>query len=304
MSSLRRPTLLVTGAGGRVGGAALRALVARGRAPIALVRDPRRAGSLAERVEHRCCDLDDRAGLEDAFAGIDALLLCSGHGPDLLGHQLNTIAAAQDAGVRRIVKISASPASVFEGSPNRAAANHREVEAVLAHAGVEYTCIRPNAFIQGVASSRAAIADGELPLTLGDQALSWVDTEDVGEVAAGALLAGGPLPEVIPVTGPQALTGVGLAEILTAVTGRHVLYRALTDAEQQNRLRAAGAPAWLAEHVVSIFALLRERDGDRVTDAVEHWTGRPATPAADALTRDADKLGLELATSMQEEIRT
>lgn len=283
---------LVTGATGRIGGATLRALVAAGHEPIAMVRARERTAALPCAVETRVADMADPEALADAFTGVDALLLCSGHEPTMGDLQRNAISAATDAGIRRIVKISASPASVFPDTPSRVAAQHLALEAALAETGIECTNVRPNAFAQLIGGFAHSVAEGELPLPLGDAAISWVDTRDVGAVAAAALRTDGPLPPRIEVTGPDALTGDAVARLLSEHTGHRVAYRPLSDAENRERLRAGGAPEWLVEHVVVIFSLLRERDGDRVTDGVQRWLGRPATPVADVLTRDGPWLGI------------
>ncbi len=290
-------TTVVAGATGRIGGATLAALIEADREPIALLRSPGRAPALPHPVDWRLGDLADPRSLADAFESVHTLLLCSGHAPTMAELQLNAIAAARNAGVQRIVKISTSPASAFAGTPSQVAAQHLEVEAALAASGIEHANIRPNAFAQLIGGFAQGIARGELELTLADAAVSWVDAMDVGRVAAAAIVADGPLPTHIEVTGPQALSGDQLAELLTQATGRPVTYRPISDDRNRARLLAAGAPEWLAEHVITIFALLRDRDGDRVTDAVHEWTGRPATTMAEVLARDEGHLGITAAVT-------
>jgi len=293
-------TTLVTGATGRIGTATLAALVDADRDPVALVRSPERAAALTHPVDSRVGDLADPRSLDDAFESVHTLLLCSGHAPTMAELQLNAIVAARRAGVQRIVKISTSPASAFAGTSSQVAAQHLEIEAALAASGIEHTNIRPNAFAQLIGGFAQGIARGELELTLADAAVSWVDAMDVGKVAAAALTADRPLPTHIEVTGPQALSGDQLAELLTQATGRPVAYRPISEEENRTRLLAAGAPAWLAEHVITIFALLRDRDGDRVTDAVREWAGRPATTMAEVLARDERQLGITAAVAARQ----
>ncbi|MFZ0043529.1 MAG: NAD(P)H-binding protein, partial [Solirubrobacteraceae bacterium] len=270
------------------------------RDPVALVRSPERTAALAHPVDSRVGDLADPRSLIDAFESVQTLLVCSGHAPTMAELQLNAIAAARQAGVQRIVKISTSPASAFPGTPSRVAAQHLEIETALAASGIAHTNIRPNAFAQLIGGFAQGIARGELELTLADAAVSWVDAMDVGKVAAAALTADGPLPTHIEVTGPQALSGDQLAELLTQTTGRPVTYRPISDERNRARLLAAGTPEWLVEHVTTIFGLLRDRDGDRVTDAVREWTGRPATTMAEVLARDEGQLGIAAAVTAGE----
>ncbi len=290
---------LVAGATGRIGGATLQSLLDLGHQPIAMVRNGARAAAVAYPVETRIADLADPASLDGALASVDTLLLCSGHAPDMLDLQLNALSAARRQGVRRIVKISTSPASAFAGTPSAVAAQHLEVEAALADSGIEYTNVRPNGFTQLLGGFAEELAHGRLNMTLGDAAVSWVDARDVGDVAAAAVLVEGSLPSHIEVTGPQALSGAQLAEILSERTGRPIVYQPISDEAKRDALLAAGAPQWLAEHVVVIFSLLRERDGDRVTDAVPAWTGHPARSVRDVLARDAESLGIAPAVTSE-----
>ena len=283
---------LVAGATGRIGGATLQSLLDLGHEPIALLRNDRRAAALTHPVETRVGDLGDPASLDGALASVDTLLLCSGHAPDMRDLQLNALAAARRQGVRRIVKISTSPASAFTGTPSAVAAQHLELEAALADSGIEHTNVRPNGFTQVLGGFTQGLAQGELNMTLGEAAVSWVDARDVGEVAAAALLADGSLPSHIGVTGPEALSGAQLAEIFSETTGRPIVYRPISDEAKRDALLAAGAPRWLAEHVVVIFSLLRDRDGDRVTHAVPAWTGHPARSVRNVVARDAEALGI------------
>jgi uncharacterized protein YbjT (DUF2867 family) len=280
--------ILVTGASGRIGGSTLRALTQLGEPAIALVRGSDRARSLPAEVEHRFGDLADRASLRRAFSGIERLLLCSGHAPDMRELQLNAIDVAREAGVSRIVKISASPATAFAGTPSAVAAQHLEVERALATSGIESTNIRPNAFAQMLYAQGSALATGRLELALGASAVSWVDAEDVGAVAAAALLTGDGLPVCVEVTGPEALDGNALARILSQVSDLTIVYEAISDDESRARLAAAGLPGWLVEHIVVVFSLLRD-DGERVTDQIERWTGRVGTPVSEVLAREPER---------------
>ena len=89
--------ILVTGATGKVGSAAVRALRERRIAVRALARDPRRAGELAaagaEVVEG---DLEKSATLDAALAGIRSVILVS---PAVPAQELNVVDSAVRAGV-------------------------------------------------------------------------------------------------------------------------------------------------------------------------------------------------------------
>jgi uncharacterized protein YbjT (DUF2867 family) len=280
------PRIVIAGATGRIGGATLRALEELGIPCAALVRAPERRAALDDPGRDvLVADFDEEDGLCAALAGTQRLLLCSAHGPDMRTQQLNAVAAAERAGVERVVKISASPASIFPGTPAEAAAAHLEVEDALRATAMDSVCVRPNAFAQVLVGLRAAFASGTVRLPLGDARVSWVDARDVGRVAAH-LLADGLAEPLLEVTGPAGLTMDEVCAAAAEVIGRPVHYEAVTDEQARAGLIARGVDPWYADHMIGVFGLFRARDAGRTTDTVERLTGRPATPLTDVFRRE------------------
>jgi uncharacterized protein YbjT (DUF2867 family) len=200
-------TFLVIGATGTVGGATLNALRASGAEPVAFVRDARRAaGLLGDRTPVRSGDLADEGSVRAALDGVDAVLLCSAHGPAMREHQLAAVRAISASDVNRVVKISGSPVSVRADSPASTGRDHFEVERALRAIGRDTVAIRPNPFMQNFLVQTPVAAHGALPGPDGSPRASFIDARDVGRVAAAALLAEQPPEPVLDVTGPEALT--------------------------------------------------------------------------------------------------
>jgi uncharacterized protein YbjT (DUF2867 family) len=66
--------------------------------------------------------------------------------------------------------------------------------------------VRPNELVQSFSFLACAIRAGELPLAIGTSAVSWVDVEDVVDVAVHAITTREAPPQLIEVTGPNAVT--------------------------------------------------------------------------------------------------
>lgn len=75
---LSRATVAVTGATGFIGRYLVRALADRGARVVAVVRNPHKVPTLAERAEIRVADLTDRAALASALRGCDAVMANAG----------------------------------------------------------------------------------------------------------------------------------------------------------------------------------------------------------------------------------
>jgi uncharacterized protein YbjT (DUF2867 family) len=285
------PRIVVAGATGRIGGATMRALADLGIPCTALIRAPARRRALDDPGgDVLVADFGDEDRLARALEGTQRLLLCSAHGPDMRDQQLRAVRAAQRAGVERVVKISASPASIFPGTPAEAATAHLEVEGALRATAVQAVAVRPNAFSQVLLGLRTAIASGTIRLPLGDARVSWVDALDVGRVAARLLADDDTAETVLEVTGPAGLTMDQVCETLSDVIGRSVAYEAVTDEQARAGLIARGVDPWYADHMIGVFSLFRAFDAGRTTDACERLTGQPATPLADVFRRHRAEL--------------
>jgi NAD(P)H dehydrogenase (quinone) len=235
------PRIVIAGATGRIGGATLHALDELGIPGVALVRTPERRAALDDPGRDvLVADFGDEDGLASALDGTERLLLCSAHGPDMRTQQLNAVRAAERAGVERVVKISASPASIFPGTPAEAAAAHLEVEEALRASAIDTVCVRPNAFAQVLVGLRAAFEAGTVRLPLDDARVSWVDARDVGRVAA-RLLADGVAEPLVEVTGPAGLTMDEVCAAAGEVSGRPVVYEAVTDEQARAGLTPAAS---------------------------------------------------------------
>ena len=142
-------SILVVGATGTVGAATIDALRAAGAEPIGFVRDPgRAAGLLDHRTPLRVGDLADAASVRVALNGVDAVLICSSHGPAMREQQMRAVRAIEASQVTRAVKISGSPVSLRADSPARTGRDHFAVEKALRETGRDTISIRPNPFMQ------------------------------------------------------------------------------------------------------------------------------------------------------------
>ncbi len=282
--------ILVIGATGSVGSATIRELQARGAQPIAFVRDRAAASALlGERTPVRVGDLDDTTSLRAALHGIDAVLLCSAHGPDMRRQQLAAIAVIAGAGASRIVKISGSPVTVGPDSTAHTGRDHEAVEQAMRQTACETVAIRPNVFMANFLDQAQAIGHGALPgpANTPPPRVSFVDVTDIAAVAAAELLGGTPPPPILELTGPQALTWFDVATLMTDILGRPITHYPAPPEVIRNGLLAAGRPEWLVDHMLEIGALLAQPKAAEITSTIHDVTGRDPTTLEQWLTANA-----------------
>lgn len=152
------PTILVTGATGAVGSHVVRELQQRGVGVRALVRDPERA-TFGPEVELAVGDFADPGSLRAAMDGVDSVFLSCPNAPTQEEWETAAIDVAAEAGVRRIVKLSAFGAE--RGSPVAFWDAHVRIETHLRSGTVPFVLLKPHFFMRTSSAPRAASARPE-----------------------------------------------------------------------------------------------------------------------------------------------
>ncbi|ASD22503.1 NAD(P)-dependent oxidoreductase [Cryobacterium sp. LW097] len=215
--------VLVTGATGNVGRVVVQELLdggARVRATGRSVESVRRV--FGDRVEAVALDFTDPTTWEAAFAGVQQMFLMR---PPHLGkpksQMIPALEYARDHGISQIVFLS------LQGAEKNTVVPHAAIEAWLRDSGVAWTFVRASFFHQNLSTTHLTdIRDrDEIMVPARNGATAFVDVEDVGAVAAAALLdPSAHVNTAWTVTGNEALTYAQIAEILTHELGRPIRY--------------------------------------------------------------------------------
>ncbi|OPC83881.1 NAD(P)-dependent oxidoreductase [Embleya scabrispora] len=184
------------------------------------------------------------------------------------------------AGVERIVLLSARGVDTpgYFAADDPATRARLDLEAAVRGAGPAWTILRPGWFAQNFSEGlfRDGIRAGELVLPTGAAAVSFVDTEDIGAVAAAALLDPGHDGETYELSGPRALTfDAALAEI-AAAGGRRADYVAADPDEYAAALIAQGVPEVEVAMWTSALGSIHRGLEAAISDGVPRALGRPA----------------------------
>src|SRR5690348_17567437 len=266
----------VTGSSGTIG-ADLVSLLSAADAPTrAVVRDARKARALPH-VAWLEADLRDSGLLEPAIAGTRRLFLLTGNDPGFGRMQIGIVRAAEELGVEHIVKASALGAS--DHSKSWIGRDHWEVEQAIQRSGMQWTMLRPHAFMQNWLGDLAESVkkEGVIYSPIDDGRVPFIDTRDIAAVAAEVLLH----PEAhvgkkYVLTGGTAVGYADVAAALAEATGRSITYRAITMEEARSRLVARGVVAATIDATLAIAAYQKAGGPTAlVSPSVERLSGRP-----------------------------
>ena len=264
---------LVTGASGNVGKEVVRALLSQGGRVRAALRDATLKQGYAPDFEAVHFDFDDPATYAPALKGVNGLFLMRPNPVLAVKKTLNRLLdVAVDQGVAHCVFLSVA------GAENNRFVPHHAVEQHLMRGPLRWTMLRAGFFAQNLSGPyRADIRAGLIVLPAGHGKVAYVDAQDLGDLAAFALLdpvrhAG----QAYHLTGPDCLSFDEVAALLTLELGRPVRYEAasLWGYWRHCRRRGIGLVPTLA--YTMIHAALRGGSGASTDPILPALLGRPA----------------------------
>jgi len=209
--------ILVTGATGTTGSIVLRTLAEKGVPARAMARNPDRVPAGFEVVKG---DFEDSESLRAAVADANAVFLLSSPGTHVADHDLALLAAAADADVRKVVKVSAIGTGQvgFETSSGW----HLPGEEAIRASGLAWTLLRPSMFASNTLGWATQIQAGEpIPNYFGDGTNGVVDPRDIAAVAVEALLSDDHDAQIYTLTGPELLSATTTALARARQLGRN-----------------------------------------------------------------------------------
>jgi len=222
-------TIMITGATGQLGSLILENLLAElpDRKTIAGVRNLNKATPFKHNGgEVRCTDYDRPETLQEAFAGVNKLLLISSSHTDdavRMTQHTSVIDAAKKAGVAHILYTSfAFPQAGNKGSGSV----HGLTEQVIFDSGMEYTILRNGLYIDfvSVLGLNEAIRSGVLATRPGNWQFNAVTRSDLARAIAKVLAGIGHEQRIYELAASQSWTFADLAEVLTEFAGKPVIH--------------------------------------------------------------------------------
>jgi len=266
--------ILVTGATGTVGREVVPRLAVEGVKVRAAARHPRMLALPEEHVEIMAMDLRNPSDLDRALEDAEKILYISPLDETMAEHAALMVERAQAQGVRHMVRLSAL--GVGSSRNITLAKVHGEVERIIRGSGIEWTFLRPNAFMQNFITywGESIRKENAFFIPQGQGRVSIIDARDIADVAVVALTQAGHAGRVYELCGPEALSNNDIAESLSAVLGREISYRDIPAGEARSALIAQGMSEWMMNVIMELFEMSAADEAAEVNGEVERLIGR------------------------------
>lgn len=224
-------TILVTGARGNVGRRVLQRLYAAGHSLRASGRNPAEL-EVPEGVETVALDLNDPETFVAALAGVSKVLLYAE--PDGIVKFLDE---AEKAGVEQVVLLSSNTVGLPGAEKDPLAHHHVLVEEAVVASGLNYTILRPGAFMSNAFGWSYSLQQGDtIDQVFPEAQVAPVHEDDIADVAVVALTEKKLQDEIVDLTGPESLTFRQELEIVGDVLGRKLVINGLTREEGEAQM--------------------------------------------------------------------
>lgn len=262
---------LITGATGDIGSRVVDHLLKKGVRPRLLVRNAEKAQArFGGRVDIFAGDLADAASLGAALTGVDSVFLLNS-GPQIPLLDALAAEAARCAEVKHIVKLS----SIDVEQGLAIGAWHEKGEAAIRASGVPFTFVRPSGFMANLLAWAPSIrGEGVLRTCTGDGRRAFIDSNDIAEVVAHALINRDSIGEALGLTGPDAVTFAEAAATIGAAIDKPVRFEPIDEEEAIRRFAAAGNSPEEVDAHRALWRAIRHGRLAMVTDVVRRTLGR------------------------------
>jgi uncharacterized protein YbjT (DUF2867 family) len=269
--------ILITGATGNVGSELIAALLpAQAGHMRVLTRNP--GAVLPDGTQKVVADLA-ASDLAPVLDDVHAVFLLT-DGLNIAAHDHRLIAAAQQAGVERVVKLSVL--AVGHDATDPITTMHGAGEQAIRDSGIGWTFLRPTAYMSNALNWAGMIAADQVvhaPFAAGRAAV--VDPADIAAVASACLTQDGHNHQVYELTGPEPLSPPDQVAILSQVLGRDLRYAEIDPAEMLGQMMSYGMPEELAHAITEQFRSTLEPYNSKPTGDITTVTSRPARSFTD-----------------------
>lgn len=266
--------VLVTGATGNIASLVIPQLIEKGVSVRAFVRNVSKAEKWkkmgVEIVEGEFSSADQ---LNEATKGMDVVLSITPPSEDAFENASAITRAAKNNGVKHLIRISAIGAAA--DAPTENGKLHYKTDEDIKAAGIPYTILRPQFYMQNVFMSAPSIMEqGNMYWGMGEGKLGMIDIRDIADACVSLIVNGGHENKIYNPTGPASITFSEVAKMIAEGIESPVNYIAVPLEAVGDAIRKAGWGEWSAQMMMDYSKAYSNGWGDFINNDIETITGK------------------------------
>lgn len=265
--------VLVTGASGNVGSVVVKELLAMGEKVVATTTNIQKINKLFDnQVEPILFDFTDKVTFNKALEGVDRVFLMR---PPHLGkpEYLYPFIDAMKAHEIKLVSFLS-----LMGVEHNTIPPHHKIEKYIEKLEIPYAHVRPGFFMQNLSGIHSVEVreKNEIFVPAGKSKTSFIDASDIGLATAMLLHE----PEkykntTYTITGPESLDYFQVADILSEVTGRKIIYANPGFLKYRNYyIKKRGLEKTYVNVTVALYFMTRMGTAKEITKEFYELTGK------------------------------
>lgn len=281
--------ILITGALGNLGSSVIAKLVKENAKSKFVVTSSHAEGVKkleAQGLRARLANFSDVESLNEAFKGINKILLISTMDKNRFEQHKNVIDVAKAQGVEHIVYTSLAIRDIHTSGVKDLMMSHFQTEDYLKTSGIAYTVLRNTMYADALTQILGPnVIEQGINLPGGNGKVPYALRREMGEATANLLLEDGHENKTYEITGSESFGYAELAAVLSKLSGEEVKYSDLSEEDFKAVLQQIGFPEFAIYLYSGTIYDIRNHQYEIESKTLEHLLGRP-TASIEEFTRE------------------
>ena len=214
--------------------------------------------------------------LNEAFKGINQLLLISTMDQNRLEQHINVIDAAKSQGVKHIIYTSLAIQNIETSGVKDLMISHFQTEDYIKKSGLSFTILRNTMYADALVQILGEnVLNQDINLPGGNGKVPYALRREMGEATANLLLQDKKENTIINITGTQAFSYEDIAKEISKITGKQIKYNNINEDDFQAKLKQIGFPDFVIYLHAGTILDIKNHQYEIESKALETLLGRP-----------------------------
>lgn len=224
----------------------------------------------------RLANFSKQETLNEAFKGINQLLLISTMDQNRLEQHINVINAAKSQGVKHIVYTSLAIQNIENSGVRDLMISHFKTEDYIKKSGLSFTILRNTMYADALVQILGENGlNQDINLPGGNGKVPYALRREMGEATANLLLQDKKENTIINITGSQAFSYEDIAKEISEITGKQIKYNNINKDDFQAKLKQIGFPDFAIYLHAGTILDIKNHQYEIESKALETLLGRP-----------------------------